>query len=106
PARPRLFEPGALLMCLGIPYDSGEGRAWCGALTAIMTGHAYATSAAIAARMGPFAGYERNREPMLRVIEKHRAAVDGIPEVESTGPWLQEAAREWWHTALALGREH
>src|SRR2546426_5716312 len=97
---------GALLMCLGIPYDSGEGRAWCGALTAIMTGHAYATSAAIAARMGPFAGYERNREPMLRVIEKHRAAVDGIPEVESTGLWLQEAARECWHTALALGREH
>src|SRR3989441_3687627 len=97
---------GALLMSLGIPYDSDEGRSWCGALTAIMTGHAYATSAAIAARMGPFAGYERNREPMLRVIEKHRAAVDGIPEVESTGLWLQEAARECWDTALALGREH
>ena len=97
---------GALLMCLGIPYDSGEGRAWCGALTAIMTGHAYATSAAIAARMGPFPGYERNREPTLRVIEKHRAAVDGIPEVEETGLWLQEAAGECWDNALALGREH
>src|SRR5437870_2192481 len=48
---------GALLMSLGIPYDSDEGRAWCGALTAIMTGHAYATAAAIAARMGPFPGY-------------------------------------------------
>ncbi len=97
---------GALLLCLGIPYDSGEGRAWCGALTAIMTGHAYATSAAMAARMGPFTGYERNREPMLRVIEKHRAAVDEIPEVEATGLWLQEAARECWDNALALGREH
>jgi len=97
---------GALLMCLGIPYDSEEGRSWCGALTAIMTGHAYATSAAIAARMGPFAGYEHNCEPMLRVIEKHRAAVDEIPEVESTGLWLQEAARECWDSALALGLEH
>ena len=47
---------GALLMCLGIPYDSDEGRAWCGALTAIMTGHGYATSAAVAARMGPVRG--------------------------------------------------
>src|SRR4029453_1576683 len=97
---------GALLMCLGIPYDSDEGRSWCGALTAIMTGHAYATSAAIAARMGPFFGYETNREPMLRVIEKHRAAVDGIAEAESTGLWLQEAAVECWESALAFGREH
>jgi ribonucleoside-diphosphate reductase alpha chain len=96
---------GALLMCLGIPYDSDEGRSWCGALTAIMTGHAYATSAAVAARMGPFAGYERNAEPMLRVMEKHRAAVDDIPELD-TGLWLQEAARACWDNALALGREH
>ena len=92
-------------MCLGIPYDSDEGRSWCGALTAIMTGHGYATSAAIAARMGPFAGYETNREPMLRVIEKHREAVDAIPDLE-TGLWLQEAARDCWDNALALGREH
>ena len=77
---------GALLMCLGIPYDSDEGRAWCGALTAIMTGHGYATSAAIAARIGPFAGYETNREPMLRVIEKHRDAVDAIPDLDTTRP--------------------
>src|SRR3990172_3241053 len=69
---------GALLMSLGIPYDSDEGRAWAGALTALMTGHAYATSAAIAARMGPFAGYERNREPMLAVIEKHREAAYAV----------------------------
>ena len=97
---------GALLMCLGIPYDSDEGRAWCGALTAIMTGHGYATSAAVAARMGPFAGYETNAEPMLRVIEKHRAAVDAIPDAEATGLWLVDAARACWDDALALGREH
>jgi ribonucleoside-diphosphate reductase alpha chain len=103
---------GALLMCLGIPYDSDEGRSWCGALTAIMTGHGYATSAAIAARMGPFDGYETNSEPMLRVIEKHREAVDAIPDPStgsgqaSAGLWLQEAARDCWDKALALGREH
>ena len=57
---------GALLMALGVPYDSDEGRAWASAITALMTGHAYATSARTAARMGPFAGYTENREPMLR----------------------------------------
>jgi ribonucleotide reductase alpha subunit len=56
---------GALLMSLGIPYNSDAGRAYAAALTALMTGHAYATSARIAARMGPFAAYEQNREPML-----------------------------------------
>jgi ribonucleoside-diphosphate reductase alpha chain len=60
---------GALLMCLGIPYDSDEGRAWAGALTAVMTGEAYAPSARVASRMGPFAGYDHNREPMLAVME-------------------------------------
>ncbi len=98
---------GALLMCLGIPYDSDEGRAWAGALTAIMTGHAYATSAAIAARMGPFNGYERNAEPMRRVMEKHRGAVDEI----GNGQWAMgnreiDAARQVWDEAIALGREH
>jgi ribonucleoside-diphosphate reductase alpha chain len=65
---------GALLMSLGLPYDSDAGRAYAAALTALMTGCAYATSARIAARMGPFAGYEPNREPMLRVIRQHREA--------------------------------
>ena len=96
---------GALLMSLGIPYDSDEGRSWAGALTAIMTGQAYATSAAIAARVGPFAGYERNREPMLGVIEKHRAAADEIDDSQ-TPTSLVAAAREAWDEALALGREH
>ena len=59
---------GALLMALGLPYDSDEGRAWAAAITALMTGHAYATSARTAARMGPFAGYTENAEHMLRVL--------------------------------------
>ncbi|HEU4759269.1 MAG TPA: vitamin B12-dependent ribonucleotide reductase, partial [Dehalococcoidia bacterium] len=109
---------GALLMCLGLPYDSDEGRAWAAALTAVMTGHAYATSAAIAAKVGAFNGYERNREPMLRVIEKHRAAAYDIADAkgemgngsdDSHFPLpisLLEAARTAWDEALALGREH
>src|SRR5688500_15065709 len=64
---------GALLMARGLPYDSDEGRAWAGAITSLMTGHAYATSARTSARMGPFAGFATNREPMLRVLEQHRA---------------------------------
>ena len=96
---------GALLMSLGIPYDSDEGRSWAGALTAIMTGQAYATSAAIAARVGPFAGYERNREPMLGVIEKHLAEAHKIDETNAPTP-LVAAAREAWDEALALGREY
>jgi len=98
---------GALLMSLGLPYDSEEGRAWAGALTAVMTGHAYATSARIAARVGPFAGYQRNREPMLRVIAKHGAAVQDIADGGAQGlALLREAAREDWDEALALGEEY
>jgi ribonucleoside-diphosphate reductase alpha chain len=96
---------GALLMSLGIPYDSDEGRSWAGALTAIMTGQAYATSAAIAARVGPFAGYERNREPMLGVIEKHRAEAHKIDETKAPTA-LVAAARDAWDEALSLGQEH
>ncbi len=68
---------GALLMAQGLPYDSDQGRAWAGAITALMTGHAYATSARTAARMGPFAGYHENVEPMLNVLRMHRDAVAG-----------------------------
>ena len=103
---------GALLMSLGIPYDSDEGRAWAAALTAIMTGHAYVTSARLAARMGPFAGYERNREPMLAVIEKHRDAayaltLNPLPEGEGKCEGdLLAAARAAWGEALELGQRH
>jgi ribonucleoside-diphosphate reductase alpha chain len=98
---------GALLMCLGIPYDSDTGRAWSGALTAIMTGRAYETSAQIASRMGPFEGYEKNAEPMLGVIAKHGAAVEEIPQVDS--PALQPllaAAKTAWSDALETGKKH
>ena len=70
---------GALLMSRGLPYDSDEGRAYAAAITAVMTGEAYAQSARIARdHGGPFAGYEKNREPILRVMRKHRDAVSEI----------------------------
>merc|ERR1711960_19520 len=68
---------GGLLMNMGYSYDSDEGRALCGALTAIMTGVSYATSAEIAGELGAFPGYERNAEHMLRVIRNHRTAAHG-----------------------------
>lgn len=96
---------GALLMARGLPYDSEAGRAWAGALTALMTGWAYRDSALFAEQLGPFAGYEPNREAMLRVIRKHRAAVDGIdPELVPEG--LLQAAKSSWDEAIALGEEH
>src|SRR4030081_2802229 len=68
---------GGLLMSSGIPYDSDAGRAICGSLTAIMTGVSYATSAEMAAQLGPFPGYKKNREQMLRVVRNHRRAAHG-----------------------------
>jgi ribonucleoside-diphosphate reductase alpha chain len=96
---------GALLMALGKAYDSDGGRAWAGAITALMTGHAYRTSARIAQVTGPFAGYPKNREPMLRVMGKHRAAVDEI-DAELVQPDLFEAARTAWDEVIAFGSEH
>jgi ribonucleoside-diphosphate reductase alpha chain len=69
---------GALLMQAGIPYDSDAGRAVCGALTAILTGRSYATSALLAAEHGPFAGFAENRDAMLRVVRNHRRAAKGV----------------------------
>ena len=69
---------GALLMARGLPYDSDEGRAYAGAITAIMTGRAYRKSAEMAGRIGPFEEYPKNADAMLRVIRKHRAAVANI----------------------------
>jgi ribonucleoside-diphosphate reductase alpha chain len=93
---------GAYLMANGLAYDSPEGRSFCGAVTAIMTGHAYATSARIAASVGPFAGYARNREPMLRVMKKHRAAVTKIDQ-SLVEPELHHAAAATWDEAVELG---
>src|SRR5207237_2576407 len=70
---------GSLLMVQGIPYDSPEGRAQCGALTALMHAAAYATSAELAAELGPFARYAENREAMLRVVRNHRRAAYRAP---------------------------
>src|ERR1019366_998606 len=90
---------GALLMAQGIPYDSDGGRAWAGAITALLTGHAYAVSARTATRMGPFAGYHENREPMLEVLRMHRAEVAKIDEV-LVPPELLSAAQESWDNAV------
>ncbi len=95
---------GALLMSLALPYDSDGGRDFCGAITALMTGEAYAQSARIAERMGPFGGYMRNREPMLDVIRMHRDSLRPIKE-ENVQPSLLRAAQESWDSALELGEK-
>ena len=96
---------GTLLMLKGIPYDSDEGRAWAGALTAIMCGHAYAVSAEEAGAIGPFPGYAKNREPMLRVIAKHRDAAYQI-DASKAPHELVSAARQDWDLALKLGEKY
>src|SRR5262249_58520292 len=116
---------GGLLMSSGISYDSDAGRAICGALTAIMTGVSYATSAEMAGLLGAFPGYKKNRDAMLRVIRNHRRAAYGettgyeklaTPPVrldhaacKSTGAGfagLVEHATRAWDRALELGSEH
>ena len=93
---------GALLMARGIPYDSDEGHAYAGALTSLMTGTAYAWSARIAEERGPYAGFRKNTDSMMRVIAKHRAAAEGLPE-GLTPPALREAAIASWVEAQELG---
>jgi ribonucleoside-diphosphate reductase alpha chain len=111
---------GGLLMASGLSYDSAEGRALCGAITAVMTGIAYATSAEMAGELGAFPGFARNREAMLRVIRNHRRAAHGdslgyeglaIPPVPLDAAncpdrGLVDAARHAWDAALALGELH
>ncbi len=96
---------GALLMSEGLPYDSDEGRTWAAALTALMTGAAYETSARTAARMGPFAGFHENSKPMIEVLKMHRAAVAQIDE-EVVPTELLSAAQEAWDSAVELAEEH
>ena len=108
---------GSLLMRQGIAYDSDEGRAIAGAMTAILTGHSYATSAEMAGVVGPFPRFEENREAMLRVIRNHRAAAydgddfDGVTtrvmgiDAELCPDDLVTAARESWDLALERGEE-
>ena len=111
---------GGLLMNMGFGYDSDEGRALAAALTAIMTGVSYTTSAEIAAELGAFAGYERNKEHMLRVIRNHRRAAYGesdgyeqlaikpVPLDHANCPdaSLVEIAKNCWDEALRLGTKH
>jgi ribonucleoside-diphosphate reductase alpha chain len=94
---------GALLMSLGLPYDSDGGRTYAAVITAIMTGHAYATSAAIAQRVGPFSALHENREPMLRVVAKHRDASRTI-DIDNAPTYLIEAAHTAWDDAQELGQ--
>ncbi len=96
---------GALLMAEGMPYDSDGGRAWAAAITSLMTGHAYATSARTAARMGPFAGYAANEEPMLNVLRMHRAEAAKINE-DLVPPELLCAAQAAWDDAVEQGERH
>ena len=95
---------GALLMATGLPYDSDAGRAWAGAITALMTGHAYATSARIASRMGPFAGFHENAEPMIGVLRKHQAQASKIDE-DLVPPELLSSAQEAWDEAVELAEQ-
>ena len=97
---------GALLMARGLPYDSVPGRALAAAVTALMTGEAYLQSARMAERIGPFSGYAPNREPFLRVMRKHQAAVGRIDGLESVPAVVRAAAEDAWRQAVKLGEAH
>ncbi len=111
---------GGFLMISGIPYDSHEGRSICAAVSAIMTGISYATSAEMAKELGPFAGYAKNAESMLRVMKNHRRAAYGaavgyegvrtapvpLDENDLTDKSLASAARRAWDKAVELGEAH
>ena len=96
---------GALLMARGVPYDSPQGRDLAACLTSILTGEAYAQSSRIAREIGPFSGYATNRQPMLRVVGKHREAAYNIP-TDNIEPDLVGAARHAWDEAHELGARH
>jgi ribonucleoside-diphosphate reductase alpha chain len=96
---------GALLMAQGLPYDSAEGRAQAAAITALMTGQAYATSARMARRVGPFAGFHKDQEGMIRVLKKHRSAVSDI-DASLVSEDLLSAAANAWDEAVELGQLH
>lgn len=93
---------GAMLMALGLPYDSEEGRAIAAAITALLTGQAYATSAKLAQRVGPFAGFAKDREGMLSVLRMHRAEVSKI-DASQVPEELLSAAASAWDDAVELG---
>ena len=97
---------GALLMALGLPYDSVEGRAWAAALTSLMTGHAYATSARTASRMGSFAGFADNERHMLNVLRMHRDASYQIAGADAVPTEVMAASQHAWEVAVRDGEEY
>src|SRR3954451_4349570 len=114
---------GGLLMSSGIPYDSDAGRAICGALSAVMTGISYATSAEMAKQLGPFPGFKKNRDAMLRVMRNHRRAaygektgyervsqppvrLDHATDIGTLGDGMMAHAKSAWDKALTLGEQH
>ncbi len=97
---------GALLMALGMAYDSDGGRAWAAALTSLMTGHAYATSARTASRMGPFSGFAENEKYMLNVLHMHRDAHGEILNMSDVQDDLLYAGMESWEAAVRDGEEY
>ena len=97
---------GALLMALGMAYDSDGGRAWAAALTSLMTGHAYATSARTASRMGPFSGFAENEKYMLNVLRMHRDAHGEILNMSDVQDDLLYAGMESWEAAVRDGEEY
>ncbi len=96
---------GALLMAQGLPYDSAEGRAQAAAITSLLTGHSYATSAKIAQRVGPFAGFAKDKDGVLRVLDKHRQAVKDI-DASLVSEEVLSAAAQSWDEANELGQRH
>ena len=95
---------GAMLMALGLAYDSKEGRAWAGAVTALMTGQAYSTSAALAERVGAFTGYSDNRVPMQDVLRRHRQALGTL--ADSAPEEMLTAAKDVWDHAVSGCEKH
>ncbi len=96
---------GALIMSRGLPYDSDQGREYAAVITALMTGQAYLTSSELARVMGTFEEYEKNREPMLRVIQKHRTAAYNLDK-NLVPQNLFGAVREVWDETYQQGKEH
>ncbi len=96
---------GCLMMSLAMPYDSDQARTWASAITAIMTGTAYAVSAELAAAKGPFADFDLNKEPMMSVIAMHRDHANNIPEMHCPD-YLLSAAKDAWDEAFDTGTQH
>ncbi len=94
---------GSLLMAGGLPYDSDGARALCGAITALLHGSACLTSTELAAAVGTFDEFQKNREPMLRVMEMH---FEKVEQIRACPKYLQEAARNLWDAVLTQGRRH